>query len=82
MNGDHAHEWIRVDNALAQVDAYEREGRTILGIELARMTPDEKVLLPAFADFSPLNAEETWSFARELLSARVPPDVTHVTSVV
>ncbi len=46
------------------------------------MTPDEKILLPAFADLSTLTAEETWSFARELLTASVPPDATHVTFVV
>lgn len=67
--------------ALARVDAYEREGRAILGIELARITPEKKVLLPAFADFSHCGPDESWSFARRLLTAEVPPEATHLAFV-
>ena len=79
MNGDRAEEWIPLAEALAFVDLFEKERRTILGIDLARITPDGKVLLPAFADFSGATAEESWADARRLLADELPEDATHAT---
>jgi hypothetical protein len=71
-------EWIPVADAAAHVDRLEADRIPILGIELARITPDERVLLPAFADFSGCGDDETWDFARELLREHLPPDATDV----
>jgi hypothetical protein len=72
--------WFPVADALTQIDRFERDHITILGLELARITPDERVLLPAFADFSGCGEAESWAFARELVR-EIPPDATHVTFV-
>ncbi len=82
MNGEHAEEWIPVAEALARVEVYERERRPILSIELAQMAPDKNVLLPAFADFSGCSEEESWAFARRLLTEELPAEATHATFVV
>jgi len=79
VTSERAEQWVPIGEAFAKVDAYEREGRPILGIEIARITPDEKILLPAFADFASVAPEESWDFARELLTARVPSAATHAT---
>jgi hypothetical protein len=82
MNADRAEEWIPVAEALAVVDLFEAERRTILGIDLARITSAEKLLLPACADFSRCTtAEESWAFARRLLADELPTDATHATFV-
>ena len=60
------------------MEAYEREGLAILGLEAARITGDEKVLLPAIADFSGSTADESWAFARQVLAKDLPTDATHV----
>lgn len=74
-------EWLPVANALSEIERYERAGIRILGLELARITADERVLLPAFADFSGCGeAAESWAFARELLH-EIPTEATHVTFV-
>ena len=78
---ERAEEWIPVTDALARVDCLEQEGVPVLGLELARITPDERLLLAAFADFSSTSGGESWPFARRLLREHVPPEATHVTFV-
>ena len=72
-------EWIPVLDAPARVDLYERDGVRIVGMELAKSTPTEKVLLPAFAVFSSCGEAESWTFARDLLREHLPAAATHVT---
>ena len=75
-----AEEWVPLGDALERIAQYERERRPIVGIEAARITPDEKVLLDALADFSTCTTdEETWTFARRLVNEWMPPEATHVT---
>jgi hypothetical protein len=76
-----AEEWIPVPDALARVDRLQQEGVPVLGLELARITPEERVLLAAFADFTGTSDAESWPFARRLLRNDVPPEATHVTFV-
>jgi hypothetical protein len=71
VNRERGEEWVRVDEALRHVDAYEREGRAIDGLEAARITDNEK--LPALADFKGCTAPESWAFAE-----RLPAEATHV----
>lgn len=71
-------EWIPVADAAVHVDRLEADRIPILGIELAQVTRGERVLLPAFADFSGCGDDESWDFARELLRDHLPPDATHV----
>jgi hypothetical protein len=74
-----AEEWVPLAEAIERIARYEREGRPITGLEAARITPDEKVLLPALADFSTCRSdEETWAFARTVLNDLMPPEATHV----
>lgn len=75
---ERAEEWVPVAEALRRVEGYEREGRAIVGLEAARITDDERILLPALADFSGLAADESWAFARRLLADDLPADATHV----
>jgi hypothetical protein len=72
---------VPVSEALRRVETYEREGLAILGLEAARITGDEKVLLPAIADFSGSSADESWAFARQVLADDLPTDATHVSFV-
>jgi hypothetical protein len=78
VNGHLAEEWVPVEEALDRVEIYEREGRAIVGLEAARITKDERVLLPALADFSGCNAGQSWAFARLLLADDLPAEATHV----
>jgi hypothetical protein len=78
MNGHLAEEWVPVEEALNRVADYEREGRAIVGLEAARITRDQPILLPALADFSGCNASESWAFARRLLAHDLPAETTHV----
>jgi len=78
VNGHLAEEWVPVEEALDRVETYEREGRAIVGLEAARITKDERVLLPALADFSGCNAGESWAFAQRLLAHDLPAEATHV----
>lgn len=75
-------EWIPLTEATATVDRLERDRVEIHGIELARITPEERVLLPAFADFATSNGAEVdgtcWTWTRALLRDEVPPEATHV----
>ena len=75
-------EWIPLAEALATVDALERDRVEILGIELAQISSEERVLLPAFADFSLGGWTESggscWTWTRELLRDEVPTNATHV----
>jgi hypothetical protein len=75
---ERAEEWVPVAEALRRVEVYEREGRAIVGLEAARITDDERILLPALADFSGCAADESWAFARGLLANDLPADATHV----
>jgi hypothetical protein len=78
VNGHLAEEWVPVEEALNRVAVYEHEGRAIVGLEAARITKDERVLLPALADFSGCNASESWAFARRLLAHDLTAEATHV----
>jgi len=78
MNGEFAEEWVPVADALARIESYERERKPIDGMELARITAEERVLLPAFADFSGTNGVGSWAFARRLLAGDLPEEATHV----
>jgi hypothetical protein len=78
VNGQRAEEWVPVEEALSRVEIYEHEGRAIIGLEAARITKDERVLLPALADFSRCNASESWAFARRLLAHDLPAEATHL----
>jgi hypothetical protein len=78
VNGHLAEEWVPVHEALDRVDGYEREGRAIIGLEAARITNNERVLLPALADFAGCSAAESWAFARRLLANDLPAEATHV----
>lgn len=78
-----AEEWVPLAAALARVDQYEAEGRSILGLEAARIAPGQRVLLDALADFSTCaSGSETWAFARMLINDLTPPEATHVSIVV
>ena len=46
--------------------------------KLHGFTKDDRVLLPALADFSGCNASESWAFARRLLANDLPAEATHV----
>jgi hypothetical protein len=78
VSGERAEEWVPVKEAFRRVEAYERDGRTIDGLEAARITDDERVLFPALADFTGCDGPESWAFARRLLSENLPNDATHV----
>lgn len=71
-------EGVPVAEALRRVEVYEHEGRAIVGLEAARITDDERILLPALADFSGCAADESWAFGRCLLADDLPADATHV----
>ena len=74
-----AEEWVPLGEAVDRIARYEREGRPIIGLEAARITADEKVLLPAVADFSTCRTdEETWAFARTLINELILTEATHV----
>lgn len=81
---DHSfEEWIPLAEAATRVDALERDGVEILGIELARITREERVLLPAFADFTTDTGTHEvdgtcWTWTRDLLHDEVPAEATHV----
>ncbi len=78
MSGEFAEEWVPVTDALARIDSYERARQPIDGMELARITARERVLLPAFAEFSGTSDTESWAFARRLLTDELPKEATHV----
>jgi len=75
---ERAEEWVPVAEALRCVEVYEREARAIVGLDVARITDDERILLPALADFSRCSADESWAFARRLLTDNLPAGATHV----
>lgn len=75
---ERAEEWVPLPEALQRLEVYERGGRAILGLEAARITNDERVLLPAFADFEDCSADQSWDFARRLLAEGLPAGATHV----
>lgn len=77
----HSEDWIPLGEVAATVDALERDRVEILGIELARVTTDEHVLLPAIADFTVSSGDQVhgtcWVRARKLLRYEIPAEATH-----